>query len=119
MTHEPIDVQAELARWRRTGLPVETLAAAADHMEATTTQAFEEERELVEALRRELAYSLCWPEELGDQSLVSRAYMLMGQVRFPTPGDPEPVRQTLEAHEERLGALSELLAQVRELRKLL
>ena len=116
---EPIDVQAELARWRGTGLPRDSLVAAADYLVATGTQAFEEERELVEALRRELVYSLCWPEKPGDQSVVSSAYMLMGPARFPTPGDPEPVREALDAHEALLSALSTLLNQVKELRGLL
>lgn len=110
------DAQAEADRWAATGLPGTTLLEALAHLVASAREACREERLLVDALRRELAYSLCWPQEIGGDTLVSRAYTLMGPLRFPIPGDPEPLRQSLEAHEEHLGALEELVRQTEALR---
>ncbi len=116
MTHGRFDVDEEASRWLNAGLPHEMLVAAADHLLRAAIEARDEEERLVTALRRELVYSLCWPEEVGQESLVSRAYLLMGQSRFPTPGDPEPVRQSLHAHEERLQALRDLVEDVQALK---
>ncbi|MBN1425430.1 hypothetical protein JXA88_12825 [Candidatus Fermentibacteria bacterium] len=114
---ESFDVQAEADRWMATGLSGEALDAALAYLVASATEACQEERRLVEALRRELAYSLTWPQEIGGQTLVSRAYTHMGPLRFPIPGDPEPLRQSLEAHEERLKALDALIRHAEKLRQ--
>lgn len=116
---EPIDVQAEFARWSATGLPRDTMREALDHLIGVAREALAEERRLAASLRRELAYSLCWPDAVGEQTLVSRAYSLMGPTRFPTPGDPEPVRASLVACEEQAAALAALIEQATALQALI
>jgi hypothetical protein len=107
-----IDIDNELNRWRSTGLPTGTQRSALVNLREKVEYAREEQKEAVDALTQELAYSLCWPEGIGEDTLVSKAYRLLGPVAFPIPDDPDPIRLSLKAQQERLQSLNELISEI-------
>lgn len=109
MTQDP-SLQREVERWLATGLPLPTLLNALDGLIGSLSEALREEASLLESLQRELVYSLCWPSEVGERSLVSDAYASMGPTRFPIPADPEPLQVSIASQREKLDVLRALLA---------
>jgi hypothetical protein len=109
---DPVDIEEELHRWRASGLPPETQKSALRSLRRKLEHACEEQKNLIDTLTRELVYSLCWPQEIGEDTLVSRAYRLLGPTVFPIPDDPDPIRLSLEIQEDRLQHLNGLLSEI-------
>lgn len=109
---DPVDIEEELRRWRASGLPLETQRSALTGLRQQLERVCEEQSVLVDTLTRELVYSLCWPQEIGEDTLVSKAYRLLGPTVFPVPDDPDPIRLSLEIQEERLQHLNELISEI-------
>ncbi len=116
---DPTDLQAELKLWRSTELSHETRTMALLDLQNKVKNALSQQKELVDALKKELTYSLCWPEEIGSSTLVSKVYMLLGPADFPIPDDPEPIRLSLEVNEEKLSSLKTVLKDIQTLLSLL
>jgi hypothetical protein len=109
---DPVDIEEELHRWHTSGMPVETQRAALSSLRQLLEEAYREQRHVVDTLTRELVYSLCWPQEIGEDTLVSKAYRILGPAVFPIPDDPDPIRLSLEVQEERLRNLNTLMSEV-------
>lgn len=109
---DPVDIEEELRRWRASGLPLETQRSALTGLRQQLERVCEEQIHLVDTLTRELVYSLCWPQKIGEDTLVSKAYRLLGPTVFPIPDDPDPIRLSLEIQEERLQHLNELSSEI-------
>ena len=109
---DPVHIEEELRRWRASGMPPETQRSALASLRQVLEQACGEQMRVVDALTRELVYSLCWPQELGEDTLISRAYRLLGPAVFPIPDDPDPIRLSLDVQQERLRDLNALVSEV-------
>jgi hypothetical protein len=109
---DPFGIEEELQRWRASGLPLQTQRSALASLRRQLEHACEEQKRVVDTLTTELVYSLCWPQEIGEDTLVSRAYRLLGPAVFPIPDDPDPVRLSLQVQEERLQQLNTLMNEV-------
>ncbi len=116
---ESIDMHRELHRWRSADLPHELRNRALQRLEDKISDALKEETCFIRELEIELAYSLCWPDEPGTHSLVSKAYTLLGSHILPIPDDPEPIRESLQIHRDRLVSLQQLHQQIKEIRRML
>ena len=116
---EAIDLEEEMTLWKSTELSFEIKRMALVSLEETAKSARDEQKQLVDALRRELAYSLCWPRHIGKDTLVSKAYRLLGPNLFPIPDDPEPLHLALGVHEEKLSHMDDLLTELETLLSLM
>ena len=80
-------------------------------------EGIDELKAYIRELEIQLVYAQCWPDEYGEHSVVSRAYMLLGRNNIPIPEDPEPIIESLDANRNKLADMENLLKDIGKLRK--